>query len=146
MWGRNRLENNGVAGDSMTLISAGTEIQGDVAFTGSMHVEGKICGNLKADQGVITITQSGSVEGDIRAPRIVINGSVRGNVYAGEHLELAAQAVINGNVYYNVVEMVKGSQVNGCLEHRSENRPEVTPLLEKVNNDGQNDLIEAEQE
>jgi len=57
----------------------------------------------------------GEVIGEIHVPHIVINGVVRGNVYAGEHIELASKAMVNGNVYYKSMEMMLGAQINGSL-------------------------------
>ena len=118
--------------DQTTLISAGTIVTGDIAFVGTTHVEGSIKGNVTAEEGLLTIAHSGKVEGDIRAPKILIDGHVRGNVYAEEHLELAARAVITGNVFYSVIEMEKGSQVNGSLEYHPNGMSDVRPLLEKA--------------
>ncbi|WP_257263729.1 polymer-forming cytoskeletal protein [Endozoicomonas sp. ONNA2] len=117
---------------STTLISSETTITGDIHFSGSVHIEGRVKGNVSADQGMLTIAHNGSVEGDVRVQRVVVDGSVRGNVFAEEHLELASRAVITGNVFYNVIEMVKGSQVNGSLEHHANGVPdESQPLLER---------------
>ena len=123
---------------STTLISSDTTITGDIHFTGSVHVEGRVKGNVSSEQGLLTIAQNGSVEGDVRAQRVVIDGHVCGNVLAEEHLELASRAVITGNVFYNVIEMTKGSQVNGSLEysptggfgHHSDSSSSDQPLLE----------------
>ena len=125
--------------DQTTLISTGTTITGDLAFSGATHVEGAIKGNVTAEEGLLIIAHSGKVEGDIRAPKIVVDGHVRGNVYAEEHLELASRAVITGNVFYSVIEMEKGSQVNGSLEYLPNGLPDVRPLLEKAR-----DLSESE--
>lgn len=103
--------------DSTTLISSETTITGDIHFTGVVHIEGRVKGNISADHGLLTIAHSGSVEGDVRAQRVVVDGHVRGSVFAEEHLELASRAMITGNVFYSVIEMTKGSQVNGSLEH-----------------------------
>lgn len=108
---------------STTLISSETTITGDIHFTGAVHIEGRVIGNISADQGLLTIAYSGSVDGNVRAQRIVIDGNVCGNVSAHEHLELASRAVITGNVFYHVIEMTKGSQVNGSLEHLANDLP-----------------------
>ena len=106
----------GKTGDNTTLIAAGTVIQGNMTFSGVMHLEGAVQGNIASQDGLLTVAGHGDVEGDIHAARIVIDGNVRGNVYASEHLELAAGAVIEGNVFYQVIEMAKGAQVNGGPE------------------------------
>ena len=101
-----------------TLISKSTEITGDLKFTGSLVVEGKVTGNIICDEGSdakLQLFDSGVVCGEIRVPTVVINGRVEGDVYASEHVELAARAIVDGNVHYQLIEMVKGAQVNGNL-------------------------------
>nr|WP_281417032.1 polymer-forming cytoskeletal protein [Kistimonas asteriae] len=125
MWGKSKSAEKPVNttkavarnSDATTLISHGTEIHGDVRFHGSMHVEGRIVGDVVSDDGVLRLAEAGSIEGDIHAPNVVVNGKVKGNVYATERLELAAKAEISGNVHYALIEMVMGAQVNGSLEH-----------------------------
>ncbi|HSE13629.1 MAG TPA: polymer-forming cytoskeletal protein, partial [Rudaea sp.] len=51
---------------------------------------------------------------------IVINGAVTGDVTADERLELASNARVEGNVYYKVLEMSAGAQINGKMVHRAE--------------------------
>ncbi len=105
-----------------TLISRATEINGDLHFSGTLEIEGKIRGNIYAEEGSpaeVRIRESGQVQGEIKVPSIIINGFVEGDVYSSEHLELAAKGRVVGNVYYHLIEMVMGSEVNGSLYHRS---------------------------
>lgn len=101
-----------------TLISKGTEIIGDIHFSGDLQIEGKVKGNIMVEGGAdakLVVADKGIVEGEIRVPMVVINGKVIGNVYSGKHIELAGKAVVEGNVHYQLIEMVKGAQVNGSL-------------------------------
>lgn len=103
---------------STTLISKGTEVVGDINFIGELVVEGKVRGNIRAakpDDGHVRIHESGLVEGQILAPTVMVDGTVIGDVNAGKHVELAAKAVVEGNVHYQLIEMVKGAQVNGSM-------------------------------
>src|SRR5690554_2510381 len=105
-----------------TLISSKTEIIGDNKFTGGLHVDGVIKGQVNADEGssaVIRISDKGRVEGNINAPNIIINGKVIGDVHASEYLELAKKAEVVGDVYYQVMEMVIGAQVKDKLKQQS---------------------------
>jgi cytoskeletal protein CcmA (bactofilin family) len=109
-------------GPAHTLVSRSTEIVGDVHFTGELIVEGKIRGNVYAEDdsdALVRVVEQGSVEGEICVPSVVINGLVQGDVRSAKHIELAAKAVVVGNVYYNLIEMVMGSEVNGNLMHLS---------------------------
>jgi len=123
MLGKKKQKARRPAGHFDTLISSRTTVEGDVHFSGGLHLEGRIHGKLVAEDGsdaVLRIAESGEVKGDVSVPHIVINGSVHGDVYASSHLELAEKASIVGNVYYNVIEMAMGASVNGSLVHQSE--------------------------
>lgn len=101
-----------------TLISRNTEVVGDIHFTGTLHVEGTLRGNVIAKDGSdahLDILEHGVVEGQINVPTVRIDGKVVGDVHSSKHVELAAKAQVEGNVNYHLIEMVKGSQVNGSL-------------------------------
>lgn len=101
-----------------TLIARGTEIKGDIHFSGNLEIEGTVKGNIIAEKGssaAVRVLHKGRVRGEIQAPTVVINGEVEGDVRSSKHLELAAKAAIQGNVYYHFLEVVKGAQVNGNM-------------------------------
>lgn len=103
-----------------TLIGQQTHIRGDVHFSGGLRVDGRVTGNVIAnepDNGLLTLSEKGSIQGDLRVPYQVINGTIEGDVHATEHVELAPQARINGNVYYRLLKMSEGAAVNGQLIH-----------------------------
>ena len=61
----------------------------------------------------------------------VVTGTVIGDVHAPGHVELAAQARVHGNVYYSLIEMAMGAEVNGSLVHQS-GKAAVKPLPKPV--------------
>ncbi len=106
-----------------SLIGQNTEIRGDVIFSGGLHVDGTVKGSVIAEQGndsLLTLSERGTIEGEVKVPNVVINGKVIGDVYALAHIELAADARINGNVYYSLIEMAMGAEVNGNLVHKTD--------------------------
>ena len=110
------------AHEGTTLIATGTHIKGDIAFSGRLHVDGKIEGAIRGDgpQAMLTLSVHASVTGEVQAPHIVVDGAIVGDVTAGERLELASNARVEGNVYYKVLEMSAGAQINGKMVHRAE--------------------------
>lgn len=111
-----------VSADSTTLIAAGTVIKGDIVFSGRLHVDGKIEGAIRGDgaQAMLTLSEHAVVTGEVQAPHIVINGAITGDVTASERMELASNARVQGNVYYKMLEMSAGAQINGKMVHRAE--------------------------
>jgi len=104
-----------------TLIGQGTEINGDLIFAGGLHVDGRINGNVAAEEGsssILILSEFGHIEGDVRVPNIVINGKIVGDVHGSTRVELAPKSRIKGSVYYNLIEMAIGAEVNGALVHQ----------------------------
>jgi len=113
-----------------TLIGQNSEIQGDVIFSGGLHVDGVIKGNVYAESdsgSILSVSERGVIEGEVRVPNIILNGSVNGDVHAAEHIELAENAKVTGNVFYKLIEMVRGSEVNGNLVHRGDSAQDFLP-------------------
>lgn len=104
-----------------TLIGRNTEIAGNVTFGGGLHVDGNIHGNVSAAENaesVLSVSQHGIVKGEIRVPHVTVNGTVEGDVYASQRLEVGAGARITGDVYYNLIEMSVGATVDGKMVHK----------------------------
>jgi cytoskeletal protein CcmA (bactofilin family) len=105
-----------------TLIGRQTEVLGDVRFSGGLHVDGKIKGKVVANadkNATLSVSESGSIEGNVRVPNIVLNGQVVGDVHASERIQLAARARVTGNVYYKIIQMEGGATVNGQMVHET---------------------------
>ena len=103
-----------------TLVGPATRIIGDVHFTGGFHVDGFVKGNIDApgDSGsTLSISEGGVVEGSVAVPNVILNGIVKGDILAHARLELGATARVEGNVYYGLIEMAIGAEINGKLVH-----------------------------
>ncbi len=114
-----------------TLVGANSRVKGDVHFTGGCHVDGTVKGNITADpdsHSALSISEDGNVEGGVTVPYVVLDGIVRGDVCANQRVELGATARVIGNVYYNLIEMASGAEINGKLVHKPQGQ---VPLLEQ---------------
>lgn len=109
-----------------SLIGKNTAVTGDVKFSGGLHVDGKLTGNVFADESSSTLTLSdqGVIEGEVRVPNVILNGTIIGDVHVNQRIELASNARVQGNVYYRLIEMAMGAEVNGNLVHQA---PEEAP-------------------
>ena len=116
-------------GAETTIIAAGVVVRGDVHFNGNLHLEGRVEGSISADddsQALFTLSDKGSVAGEINVPQAVINGLVDGDIHCARRLELAANARVRGDVHYVVLEMAAGALVNGRVIHE-ESAPRKLP-------------------
>ena len=121
-----------------TLIGQGTVITGDLVFSGGLHVDGKIIGNVLAEEGsdaMLILSEFGHIEGEVKVPNMVLNGEIVGDVFGTVRVELAPKSRINGSVYYNLIEMAIGAEVNGGLVHQSDEAVVPKQLENKSEND-----------
>lgn len=101
-----------------TLIGRQTEITGDVMFSGGLHIDGRIKGNIATagdKTSSLSVSESGVIEGNVKVPSVVVNGRIVGEVRATERLTLGAKARIVGDVRYRILQMEAGALVNGQL-------------------------------
>lgn len=120
MWGKNRKRRTSRID---TLVGQHSQLHGDIRFSGGLHVDGTVKGNVYAEQdgqSMLSLSDHGTIEGEVRVPHVLLNGTVVGDVYASEHVELAANARVTGNVYYSLIEMAIGAEVNGKLVHQDQ--------------------------
>jgi cytoskeletal protein CcmA (bactofilin family) len=106
-----------------TVIGQDTQVSGNLNFAGGLHLDGRIVGNVSGQgdgQSTLVVSEHGVIEGDVRVDNLILGGTVRGDVYAREHAELATDAKVTGTVYYKLLEMAMGAEVNGQLVHEDE--------------------------
>jgi len=105
-----------------TLIGAKTRIHGDVEFTGGLHLDGHINGDVKgaADgHAILSMSETGCIEGSVIAASVLVNGTVKGDIDAADRVELGGKARVFGSVHYGVIETAVGAQIYGKLNHRA---------------------------
>lgn len=114
-----------------TLIGQDAELIGNIKFSGGLRVDGAVHGNVFSDENsssVLTLSERGVIEGEVNVPNVEIDGTVIGDVHAKKHVELQPNARITGNVYYTLIEMSMGAEVNGNLVRQRENQAEPLKL------------------
>lgn len=102
-----------------SLIASGSRIEGDIKFTEGLRVDGEVYGDIRANpeqSSLLVVSEAATVQGEIHADHVIINGTVRGPVHARELLELQPKAQIEGDVSYRALEMHQGATISGQLK------------------------------
>ncbi len=118
-----------------SLIAQGTRIEGNLKFTEGLRIDGEVLGNIVASAeqpSILVISEAATVQGEVQADHVIINGSVRGPVHARELLELQPKARIDGDVSYKALEMHQGAVIAGQLKPLTEDTGK--PLLKLASN------------
>lgn len=120
-----------------TIIGVSTEVHGRILIEESVRIDGTVVGNIEARQGksiTVALGKTGTVRGDIHAHRVLIAGTVEGNVYASEKVELHNGSSVRGDIAYGQLAMEYGAVLNGALNANSgkEDQPRLTGDSETV--------------
>ena len=102
-----------------SLIASGSDIRGNLVFTDGLRIDGSVHGNIHANAehpSLLVVSETAVVEGEIHADHVIINGKIKGPVYASELLELQPKANIEGDVHYKSLEMHQGGVISGQLK------------------------------
>ena len=108
-----------------TLIDKDIVISGDTTDTGGIRIDGKIKGNLKVhgNEGSLLIMGYGStITGDVEVEKAIINGEINGNVKCNDYLELNTNAIVNGSIEYDIIEVQEGAKITGDLKFIKNNK------------------------
>jgi len=97
---------------TLSIISTGTTISGDIECGGVLKVEGTIDGGVRNARQVM-LAKGGTIRGDVTAQEIVVGGAIDGNVTAGDRIELQSTAVVNGEISTKSIVVMEGARING---------------------------------
>ncbi len=96
-----------------SIISYDTKIKGDIWGGDTIHIDGKLEGNIMCNE--VIIGTRGYIMGDIKANISNVYGTVNG-IIDTEELFVAKNARIIGNAYYNKIALEPGAYVEGnCM-------------------------------
>lgn len=126
----------GVTGEaSISIIGPGMNIIGDLATDGTVRVEGRIEGTVRAGKSVL-IGKSGEVVGDVLTQDAVIGGRVRGTVVAESRLELQGTCDIEGQIRARSQHLMleEGARFNGQIQMLDGSEALALPAPPRVDN------------
>ena len=98
--------------DITTLIGKTCKVTGHITTKESIRIDGTVIGNVTADN-VASITESASMDGDLKGNEVFISGKVKGNIIAYKSLELEKTAIITGDVMTAKLQIHAGASYNG---------------------------------
>jgi cytoskeletal protein CcmA (bactofilin family) len=123
MFGKTKAPGEILAIDAFkTFIDASTVMEGRIVFAESIRIDGKVLGNVEVEPGAtgsVAVGPGAIVRGDIVAHRVLIAGTVQGNIRALETVQLMDGARVTGDISYQSISIVQGASINGALTESS---------------------------
>ncbi len=101
-----------------TLVGTDSIITGNLTFRHGCHVAGVVKGDVMAASGKkteLTVAQGGRVEGNAQATRMLIHGTVVGDLCCSGTISLSSSGRVQGSIEYAEIEIEKGAIIRGSL-------------------------------
>ena len=105
--------------NSISRISAGTIIKGEIVSPCDIRIDGTFEGKIQS-KGRVVIGETAFIKGDIICDNIDLWGKVEGNVFVKDTLNLKDGCVVNGNLNIRKISVELGATFNGNCKMISE--------------------------
>lgn len=109
--------------DGVTIISKGCAFEGRLYCRGVSRIGGKVNGGITAE-GTLIIEKDAMIYADIEADVVIIQGTIKGKIFASSKLELLKTSVVDGELVAPSILVEQGSTLNAAVHmvHPQEKR------------------------
>lgn len=107
-----------------SIISTDVEIKGSIKSSGAIHIDGKVEGDITADD--VTIGSAGQIVGEIKAETLLIKGKTIGSIHAGR-VELESGAVVEGDIIHTTLVIQPDASIEGQIKREEKAEKKSTP-------------------
>ncbi len=103
-----------------TLTGLHSLIKGEAEIKGTIRVDGRFEGHLKADW--VVVGEKGYLKGDIRATGVIVGGTIEGNIFANDSLEIQSKGKVCGDVQTQKLTITEGGLFEGKSKMNKEDK------------------------
>lgn len=91
-------------------------LKGELSGNEDLIIDGHFQGKIDLKNHSLIIGTEGKVEADIQAKNIIINGNVKGNIFASGKVFISEEAQMDGNISASVISIMDGAQFKGSVK------------------------------
>jgi len=112
----------------ISLLGKGTEVAGDISFSGGMRVDGVIRGTVHTE-GSLIIGAPGLIDAEVSVRNISVNGEFKGIIRASDRVEIHKDGKVFGDIYSPCLIIEAGATFEGrCNMSESEEKDKDSSL------------------
>ena len=102
----------GKATGTTSLLSKEVKIEGDIQGNEDLQVDGQLKGSVKL-AGDIFVGPTGTIEADVEAENVVVQGQITGNVLARKQLQIQSSGKLLGDCIAQTIDIKEGALFEG---------------------------------
>ncbi len=97
---------------AMSVLDQGCELEGRLAFSGTLVLNGKFQGELLSSDTLI-VGENGDLKADVQVGVAIVSGQLSGHITAKERVELRSTARMYGDIVTPVLVLEEGVIFDG---------------------------------
>jgi cytoskeletal protein CcmA (bactofilin family) len=101
---------------SVAHIGKSVVIKGELSGSEDLYIDGHVEGAIELREHNLTIGPHGRVQANVSAKEVVLHGSLKGNVRAGDRVEIRKSGTLVGDVTAARVVIEDGASIKGSVD------------------------------
>ncbi|MFO7762375.1 MAG: polymer-forming cytoskeletal protein [Wenzhouxiangellaceae bacterium] len=98
------------------IIGPTISIDGTLKGEEDLVVEGRVKGTIELKSNTLTVGSKGTLDAQVYAHTILVEGTVKGDLYASERISIRASARIDGNILAPRISLEDGAKFRGSVD------------------------------
>jgi cytoskeletal protein CcmA (bactofilin family) len=94
----------------------GLEIKGEIRSQQDLFVDDRFEGAIELSAGVLTIGPNGVVQANVKAPRVIVLGKIRGDISATDTVEIRSSGSVQGDIMTPRISIWDGAYFKGAVD------------------------------
>jgi len=104
------------AAKSQSVIGGNIKFRGELIGTEDIHIEGTVEGTIIMEGHNLSIGSQGTIDANVHANNITINGNLNGDVLADELISIKKSAKVKGNLIAPRIQLDDGGKFRGSMD------------------------------
>jgi cytoskeletal protein CcmA (bactofilin family) len=130
------------SGVETSRVGAGLRFRGELSGTSDLYIDGEMNGNVRLDNSLVVVGPNGRVQADIQAREILVHGSLNGNLFASDRIQLGRESRVGGNLSSKHIQIEDGALFKGHVDmdiRKSAAKVEENAAVEHASTNGKGD-------
>jgi cytoskeletal protein CcmA (bactofilin family) len=97
-------------------VGPGLRFRGELSGTSDLYIDGEMNGNVRLENSLVVVGPNGRVQADIQAREIMVQGSLTGNLFASDRIQLGRESRVGGNLSSKHIQIEDGALFKGHVD------------------------------
>jgi cytoskeletal protein CcmA (bactofilin family) len=108
-------------------IGKSLHIKGELRGSENMYIDGKVEGSIELRDHQLIVGPTGEVHANVNAKKVIIHGSVKGNIHAIDSVDVQKSGSLVGDIVVAGVVIAEGAYFKGSIDIQKAGEGKIKP-------------------